>query len=166
MSEKYADATLSPCGKYRHHLVRRVDDKNDKILTFIMLNPSTADATMDDPTIRKCKGFCERLGYSVLSVVNLFDYRATDPKQLKLVSEPCSKHNLGCIRATAIMSDKVICAWGIGGTFGRQNEKILELMAKEKIPAYALDITKDGHPKHPLYIGYDKTPVIFREAQP
>lgn len=149
-----SSAVISECGKYRHNLTRKVSDK-EGLLTFIMLNPSTADAELDDPTIRKCKGFCDRFGYGALQVVNLFDFRATNPDELKKTSYPASKHNMDIIRAAAIMSDKVICAWGTKGIYNRQNEKVLQMLGKENISLYALDITKDGHPKHPLYVPYD-----------
>lgn len=158
-------AVISDCGKYRHHLIRQISEDNPKFLLFIMLNPSTADAEIDDPTIRKCKGFCERLGYGKLVVVNLFDWRATDPNELKKVWEPVSKHNMNIIRASAIMADKVICAWGTKGNFMGQDKAVLKLLEDNNITPYALDITKDGHPKHPLYISYDKKPVLFTKKE-
>lgn len=155
------NALISDCGLYRYTLFRRIDDKNDKCLAFIMLNPSTADATIDDPTIRKCKGFAERMGYSWIHVVNLFAYRATSPKEIKKASNPIGDDNILHIRAAAAMADKIICAWGCSGTYGRQNEKVMELLSGYDL--HALEITKHGHPKHPLYISYDKEPVLFKE---
>lgn len=156
---------ISKCQKFRHYLTRKIDVDNDLVLTFIMLNPSTADEKKDDPTLRKCMGFCERLGYGNLIVVNLFDYRATDPKQLKIVSTPCSEKNMDFVKAASEVADKVICAWGVNGTLYKQNEKVLKVLAKKGIPVHALDITKHGHPKHPLYISYEKTPVFFRKMK-
>lgn len=156
-------AVISPCGKYRYHLSRPLDGYGSKIVTFIMLNPSTADAETDDATIRKLKGFCQRLGYGYLNVVNLFAFRATDPKDLKKASDPMGPENMAYISMVTQQSDDVICAWGTHGIYGRQNEKVLEIM--KDIDLHALEITKDGHPKHPLYISYDKQPILFRSAQ-
>ena len=72
-------AFISPCERYRHALGRHWD--NDKgFVLFIMLNPSTADAQQDDPTIRRCMDFAKRWGFGGIEACNLFDWRATDPK--------------------------------------------------------------------------------------
>lgn len=153
-----SSAIISDCGKYRLKLSRHVkDDLPYNHLLFIMLNPSTADATQDDPTIRKCRGFAERLGFSFFEVVNLFDYRATDPKDLKKAQYPCSEHNLPMILDTARRCEMVICAWGTHGTYRAQNSVVTRMLMP--MPLKALGVTKDGHPRHPLYVPYD-TPLI------
>lgn len=162
---KEAGANISHCTKYRHHLTRRVNSLNDRVLTFIMLNPSKADAEVNDPTIRRCIGFCERLGYGILLVVNLFDYRATNPDELKTVPNPCSEKNMDFIREAAVLSDKVICAWGGDGSYLNQDERVLRMLANEKIALYALDVTKKGNPKHPLYLRGNLEPVIYRSSE-
>ena len=77
-----AGALLSSCGTYRYRLWRYWHTEREPLI-FIMLNPSTADAMQDDPTIRKCIGFAKRLGFGGIEVVNLFAYRATDPRDLR-----------------------------------------------------------------------------------
>lgn len=158
-------ATLSSCGKYRFHLNRDLgaSGEGDKTILFVMLNPSTADASIDDPTIRKLRGFAQRLGYRKISVVNLFAYRATDPKQLKKVADPVGEGNLGYVEMHAELANLIVCAWGTGGTFNQQNEKTLKRLCKFDL--YALEITKGGHPKHPLYVSYEKEPILWKPAQ-
>ena len=132
-------AIISACGKYRHKLSRHVKDGlPHNHLLFIMLNPSTADAMHDDPTIRKCKGFAERLGFSFLEVVNLFDYRATDPKDLKKAAEPCSLHNLPIILEAAKHCELVICAWGTHGTWLQQDQTVTSMLNRSAVPLKAL----------------------------
>src|SRR4051812_49823510 len=86
------NAVISACGAYRYVLTRQVGG-GVRRATFIMLNPSTADASNDDPTIRRCIGFAQRWGCGQLAVLNLFAYRATDPADLKRASEPVGPEN-------------------------------------------------------------------------
>ena len=85
-------AVLSPCGAYRYLLTRRFGP-GKKLATFVMLNPSTADAERDDATIRKCVGFARSWGCAGLQVVNLFAFRATDPTDLRMADDPVGPEN-------------------------------------------------------------------------
>jgi hypothetical protein len=153
-------AIISDCGKYRHKLSRHVrDDLPYNHLLFIMLNPSTADATKDDPTIRKCRGFSERLGFSFFEVVNLFDYRATDPKELREVGEPSSQINDSVILEAARNAEMVICAWGTHGALNSRGSIVSRMLTP--MPLKCLGITKDGHPRHPLYVPYTQELIPF-----
>lgn len=154
-------AVISDCGLYRYQLLRDVGE-DKRCLTFIMLNPSTADAETDDATIRKCIKFCKRMGYGKLQVLNLFALRATDPAALKKARDPVGDKNWEIVRTLVRLSDYVICAWGTHGTFGRQNEKMIEALKHHDL--YCLALTKDGHPKHPLYIRDDAEPIIFKKG--
>jgi hypothetical protein len=104
-------ADLSPCGTYRYLLGRRVGE-GDRTALFMMLNPSTADATEDDPTIRRCTGFARREGCGVLEVVNLFAYRATDPAELRTAPDPVGPANDHHIKAALGRVALVVVAWG------------------------------------------------------
>lgn len=126
-----------------------------------MLNPSTADADKDDSTIRRCKGFAQRFGYGVMLVVNLFDYRATDPKELKKAAMPYSSRNVNHILKAVRRSEKVICAWGTHGAYREGDKKVLKILADKGIRLYALGLTKGGYPKHPLYVPYNSKLVRF-----
>lgn len=86
-------AIISECGKYRYSL-SRIWDENKANVLFIMLNPSTADGDVDDPTIRRCIGFAKSWGYGGIYVGNLFAYRATDPKELLKVENPIGFENI------------------------------------------------------------------------
>src|SRR5262249_40146014 len=106
-------AVFSTDGRYRYLLTRRVGPGR-KSATFIMLNPSTADATADDPTIRKCIGFARRWRCGVLRVVNLFAFRATDPDVLKAAADPVGPENRRWILRSIRRTNRqiVVCAWG------------------------------------------------------
>lgn len=149
------DALISPCGRYRYWLLRRWAD--GPVCVFLMLNPSTADAAVDDPTIRACIEFATRWGYGSILVLNLFALRATDPAELRAAADPVGPDNDTWLRLLNHTSafPLVVAAWGRHGTlFGRQQvvRRVIER------PLKALVINQDGTPKHPLYIRRD-TPL-------
>jgi hypothetical protein len=128
-------------------------------VTFIMLNPSTADATADDPTIRRCVGFAKRLGFETLTVVNLFALRATDPAELSKWIDPVGPENDACIRESCDPNacELVIPAWGAAQRrhFHRVNE-VLRIVTDEcHRKLSVLGTTKFGEPRHPLYLPKD-----------
>src|SRR4051812_4003223 len=115
-------AEISECGKYRYRLWRQWFGfgSEKEVALFIMLNPSTADANQDDPTIRRCAAFANASGYERLEVVNLYAYRATDPDDLfKAAREGqdiVGPHNEQAVREAADRADLIICAWGARGS--------------------------------------------------
>jgi hypothetical protein len=154
----HSGATISDCGKYRYHLWRIWDDELP-ILAFVMLNPSTADAKQDDPTIRKCIGFAKRDGYGGISIRNVFAWRATDPSELTKVDDPFGPKNPITIQEleTIQTPSKIIVAWGNRIYTQHRNHKLhiayrwaagVALMGH----AYCLGINQNGDPKHPLYL--------------
>lgn len=147
-------ATFSDCGRYRYSLTRRWDDGDP--LVFCMLNPSTANAEHDDPTIRKCMGFAERWGYGAIEVVNLFAYRSTSPDVLPTISDPFGLLNAQALATATRKTDRVICGWGAHGTLHGADALVLKWMnfARPGI-TWALNINKSGTPQHPLYVSYD-----------
>ncbi len=147
-------AHISDCGTYRWSL-RRVWDPALPCLGFIMLNPSTADGETDDATIRRCIGQAQRRGYGAIAVVNLFAYRATDPAEMKRAADPVGMFGDNAIIAYAEECETMIAGWGVHGTHAGRDEKVKALFANIGKPLYALRLTKDGHPGHPLYIPYD-----------
>lgn len=152
-------AALSPCGKYRH-LLARTWDSNLPTLAFVMLNPSTADASEDDPTIRKCIGFATRLGYGAIAVVNLSDFRATDPKRLAAAGYPIHNECDSWIRGALNRADDVICAWGrhAAGMQHRVTTVMAIVLDSGHVPK-ALRMNADGSPAHPLMLPYSCTPM-------
>lgn len=127
-----------------------------KTALFIMLNPSTADADLDDATIRRCVSFCKSWGFSRLEVVNLFAFRARDPKDLKRARDPNGPDNFRTIQDAAARATRIICAWGAHGTYMGQDQKVIERLLWE-YPTYALHFTNSGVPGHPLYLPSDAT---------
>jgi hypothetical protein len=146
-------ATLSPCGLYRYELGRRWADEGLRVL-WVMLNPSTADANIDDPTIRRVIDFSQRLGFSALTVVNLYAFRATDPRELNRASDPLGPKNYDYLLANAYLADKIICAWGNPGGRGKP-------IALECLPLWCMGMTKMGAPKHPLYLPAETQPERY-----
>jgi hypothetical protein len=125
----------------------------NKLAAFIGLNPSTADETNDDPTIRRCIGYAKAWGCDGLLMLNLFAFRATDPKMMQAADDPVGPENDAALRQ-ASGAEIVIAAWGVGGTFKGRDKVVREL-----VPALQyLRLTKDGHPAHPLYLPKNLTP--------
>lgn len=148
-------AVISSCGTYRYVLTRRWAD--GPFLVFVMLNPSTADAAKDDPTIRKCIGFAKRYGYSAIAVVNLFALRSTDPSALRTHSAPVGPDNDAWIeQATRDPFSRVLAAWGANAKHHEQRVRDVARIVRR--PMMALSITGDGHPGHPLMLSYDRSP--------
>jgi hypothetical protein len=124
---------------------------------FIGLNPSTADATKDDPTIRRCLGFARSWGFGQLIVANLFAYRSTDPSVLKSVSDPIGPRNNRWLKTLSDEAALTIAAWGMHGTLHRRGELLLPSLKN----AHHLGRTRDGHPRHPLYLSRKAVPIPF-----
>lgn len=144
------DAILSECGTYRYRLDREWNNNLSKI-AFIMLNPSIADADIDDPTIRRCISFAEKLGHGGLVVGNLFALRSTSPKNLYNHVDPVGIGNDIHLISIARSVERVVCAWGTHGKFMHRDNTVREIL-KTFRPLNALKITADGSPGHPLYI--------------
>ena len=155
------DAVLSDCGLYRY-LLRRAWDHDKPRALYVMLNPSTADHEVDDPTIRSCIRLAKSWGYGSFEVVNLFGYRATDPERMLAAVDPVGERNDRIATAAIQRCDIAICAWGAHrATVGR--DKVLINLIKEQRPvAYCLGTTKSGAPKHPLYIKSGTPLTIYR----
>jgi len=144
------ETVLSPDLKYRYCLWRRWGDSNGSYALFVGLNPSTADATIDDPTIRRCKGFSQKWGLTALCMVNLFAFRSTDPNKLYQVQDPVGPLNDRFIITLAKGAGRVVAAWGTRGTFMQRDQAVTAMLNS----VTCLGRTKDGCPKHPLYVPY------------
>ena len=141
-------AIISDCGNYRYQLWRKWDPIKPMAL-FIMLNPSTADANNDDPTIRRCVEFAKSWGYGGVYVGNLYAYRSTDRDVLKKVLDPEGPENQQNIQDMIESCSLVICAWG--NKEGSPPLWLTELCSD----LHYLELSKSGTPKHPLYLpGY------------
>ncbi|MEO1908771.1 MAG: DUF1643 domain-containing protein [Citromicrobium sp.] len=134
---------------------------------FVMLNPSTADGEQDDPTIRRCVAFAKRFGFDRLDVLNLFAWRATSPKDLLAVGperNPVGIENSNAYCDTLDKAGMIVCAWGAHGRHLGQDETALGWIEQHNdrgAPIVALGLTKDGSPRHPLYLRADSEPFPF-----
>lgn len=173
--ELVSDALLSDCGSYRY-LLRRIWEPSTAVCAFVMLNPSTADATQDDPTIRKCMGFAKRWGYGGIVVANAFAYRATDPRELRRVVDPFGPENAEALMGLGrpLLLGRIVVAWGTNCRWGRGRRRVkgdrralLHLQVGHSVrrkKIFALRVTKGGYPEHPLYIPYDVELVPYLEC--
>ena len=152
-------AIISADQKYRYRLARDLGMIGEGACCFVMLNPSTADATQDDPTIRRCIGFARTLGCVRLEVVNLFAYRSTDPDALYGMSKDSAigPENDRHISEVCSVSRIIVCAWGNHGSlFGRADEVLKIIRAQHGAQPMALKINaKSKQPAHPLYLKAD-----------
>lgn len=158
-------ATLDATGRYRYALRRRWALHGDGVC-WIMLNPSTADARQDDPTIRRCVGFSKAWGYGWLVVVNLFATRATDSKELRLRPDFYrSEHealigpeNDDAITRAVAAAKLTVAAWGNHGALYNRGDEVREML---DAPLHHLGFTKQGQPRHPLYVRADAKPELW-----
>ena len=145
-------ATFSPCRTWRYALTRRWLDNTEGV-AFLMLNPSTADAFMLDPTLRRCKSFATAWGYGAMLILNCFALRSTDPRGLKTHPDPVGPDNDAVITEwLGRLSGPVIAAWGVHATYQGRAAQVAELVHAAGRELMCLGTTKDGHPRHPLYV--------------
>ncbi len=153
------EAMISKDGAYRYTL-RRIWGDREKFVTWVMLNPSTADAEKDDPTIRRCIDYSKTWGYGALTVVNLFPLRTPEPKvllaALKDAPEPddVRRINTGVLESETVFNNPglVICAWGVNGGFRNRAKQTVGHLIEMGAQLSTLKLTEDRHPSHPLYL--------------
>ena len=138
---------------YRYSLWRGWSTNHPQI-TFIMLNPSTADDQCDDPTVRRCIGFAQAWEFGSLEVVNLFAYRAICPFELSRVADPIGAENDHFLLQAIKRSACTVAAWGVHGRLLGRSQQVLYLLGSHP-DIHCLGFTKDGHPRHPLYLKGD-----------
>lgn len=152
-------AILSDDGRYRYLLTRTWAEAPLTCL-FVMLNPSTADADIDDPTIRRCIKYAQDWGYASLSVVNLFAYRATDPVAMLAADDPIGPDNDAHIAAAVAAASLIVCGWGNNAPIGRSTDVLKIVRSLGKTPK-GLKFTNRGEPSHPLYLRASLKPMEF-----
>lgn len=168
MSER--KTIFSPDRKYRYVLWREWADDlfqnrtKEGYVMFIGLNPSTADETTDDPTIRKCKGFAKRWGYLAMCMTNLFAYRATKPRDMFAAADDwipiTGADNDKWLREISDGANVVVAAWGTKGHAFYRDDAVMEILGTG---VQCLRRTNDGHPEHPLYVPYETQLVDYNE---
>jgi hypothetical protein len=156
-------ATFSPDGAYRYTLTRWWNPDSPQI-AWIMLNPSTANGSENDPTLRRVIDFSKRWGYGGLVVVNLFALVATDPEILATHPDPIGPANDAALfGATGGLT--AVAAWGasVPAKWRHRPRAIRLQLAQRRTPLYHLGLTKDGHPRHPLYLPATTAPTLWTE---
>lgn len=147
-------AVLSDDRVYRYLLIRQWDyfNKTRGLVAFVGLNPSTADETEDDPTVRRCIGYARDWGFGGLAMLNIFAFRATDPRIMEAHHQPVGPENDAWLeRWTAgSAADLVVACWGTHGALHDRGLAVRSLL--HDLPLRVFGVTKDGHPKHPLYL--------------
>jgi len=157
-------AIISDCGQYRYQLNRAAHDRYTTCgpALFIMLNPSTADAALDDPTIRRCRGFAKSWDCAGIIVANLYALRATNPAELWVHADPVGPDNEMHLAALIREHDTIVCAWGANAKRDRVAQ-VRKMFHRNSRPM-CLGMTKAGAPRHPLYVRGDKPLIDWKGA--
>jgi hypothetical protein len=151
-------AFFSECRAYRYALWRDWDWQGyAHRVAFIGLNPSTADETQDDPTIRRCIGFAKAWGFGGLVMLNAYAFRATDPKNMRKAADPIGPANDEKLAYYATQVGCIVAAWG-GHCSPSRERRVVDVVRQ---PVFCLGVTKDGRPKHPLYLPASAARVPF-----
>lgn len=150
-------AAYSDCERYRYALTRVWDGAGGKV-AFVMLNPSTATEIQNDPTVERCERRARTLGFGGFRVTNIFAWRDTDPRRMRVATDPVGPHNDESILDAAAWADQIICAWGTHGAHLARGPQVQSMLRQTGRPLFHLGLSKAGHPKHPLYIAYSETP--------
>lgn len=150
---------LSPCRMYRYRLWREWNQGNGYVM-IVGLNPSTADETKDDNTIRKCVKFAKTWGYQALCMTNLFAFRATQPSDMIAAPEPIGAENNQHLLEIAQDAGLILVAWGAMGGYMHRDRQVIELLKGKSLKC--LGLTQGGLPKHPLYIPDAQLPFDFQ----
>lgn len=157
------DARFSADGRYRYTLTR-VWDPQTPLVAWIGLNPSTADATRNDPTVRRVIDFSRRWGYGGCVMLNLFAYRSTDPRALLTAVAPIGPDNPRTLREETA-GRAVVAAWGASVPDAwRLHEAHVAGWLRATCAVYILGRTASGAPRHPLYCAASTEPVRWRRA--
>jgi hypothetical protein len=156
---------FSPCRRYRYTLWREWDDlfaaRREDYLMVIGLNPSTADETQDDPTIRRCIDFAKRWGFGALCMTNLFAWRDTKPERMRVAPEPIGPMNDQWLSRCAVGAGMILAAWGNHGSFKARGDQVTHRLSMIGAQVHCLGTNADGSPKHPLYIKGKTVPLPY-----
>jgi hypothetical protein len=155
---------FSSCRRYRYTLTHDIHDlfgapASHGYVAWIGLNPSRADESRLDPTLWRVRAYTSRLGFRAFKMLNLFAYRATDPRILKKAVDPVGPDNDYYLLEVCRQAALVVCCWGVEGEYRGRDRQVIGLL--RDIPLHALALTKMGHPRHPLYLRGTCRPVPF-----
>jgi hypothetical protein len=150
-------AVFDATGAYRYSLTREWDTAGTRVC-FVLLNPSAADAAADDPTVRRCIGFARDWGFGALEVVNLFAFRTAFPAALRRADDPVGSENDLHLAKAVARAERTVVGWGVHGGF-RDRAAIVSRLLES---ALCFGRTRDGHPRHPLYLPRTAATVEYR----
>lgn len=159
------DAVISDCQKFRYQLTRIWDRTRPKLM-IVGLNCSTADTRKNDPTVRREILFAMDMKFGSLYKANLFAFRTPNPKEMKAALDPVGPENNSWIARMAAEADKVVVAWGTHGSFGGRDRAVEEILKMIGKPLWCFGITKNGFPKHPLYLPSETRLVAWNGIAP
>ena len=146
--------------RYRYSLTRCWNPTGPRVM-FLMLNPSTATESQNDPTVERCERRARALGFGSFCVTNIFAWRDTDPALMRAATDPIGPLNDQYIVQNALSHDQIVCAWGAHGNHLGRSTQVRALISSVNRPLYHLGKTKSGEPRHPLYISYSQQPVLW-----
>lgn len=160
-AEVTSEAIYSECEAYRYKLSRRWGSGG--IVNFVMLNPSVANELRNDPTVERCERRARQLGFGAFSVTNIFAWRDTDPFAMRRAAEPVGPKNDTILLTAAQEADQVIAAWGTHGAHRGRGPEVASWFQAHQIPLFHLGLSKERHPRHPLYIPYTRQPEVWKD---
>jgi hypothetical protein len=156
-------ARIDSTGRYRYTLWRGWDPGRPRV-AFVMLNPSTAGAERDDPTLRRCIRFAHDWGFGSVEVVNLFALRSRSPRSLRRAADPVGPENDRHLLETAARARRIVAAWGVHGALGARDRAVTRILGARR-RLHCLGTTAAGHPRHPLYLPVDTPLVPYRPGE-
>lgn len=149
---------FSPDRRHRYSLIHRWDPLfGDRLILWIGLNPSTADESQLDPTLTRIRTFSQREGFDGFWMANLFGLRTPYPKEMMSAPDPVGPGNDASLLAAADRCEKIVAAWGVSGVYQERADAVVRLFAGREL--WCLGTTRDGHPRHPLYVA-GKQPLV------
>lgn len=134
-------------------------DTEERAIVWIGLNPSTADENKLDPTLRRIRGYSKAWGYNTFYMLNIFAFRATNPRDMRQTPDPIGPDNDQWMLEMVDKTDRIMCAWGRHGMFQNRQDAVITRLKDRNL--YYLEKTHDGIPKHPLYLKADLLPKPF-----
>lgn len=157
-----SEAIYSDCEAYRYRLTRRWSD--GEMLNFIMLNPSVADEMRNDPTVERCERRARQLGFGAFVVTNIFAWRDTDPFAMRRAKAPVGPENNTVLVEATRDSSQIIAAWGTHGKHRERGSEVADMLRSEGVLLHHLGLSKEGHPRHPLYVPYAQRPMLWERT--
>ncbi|MFY0595386.1 MAG: DUF1643 domain-containing protein [Cognatishimia sp.] len=156
-----SEALYSDCETYRYALTRVWDVESPRLL-YIMLNPSKATEVQNDATIERCERRARALGFGGFRAVNIFALRETHPHKMRKHPAPEGPDNQRILQASCDWADTILAAWGVHGAHLEQGPNTHQVLATAGYTLSHFGLTKEGHPRHPLYVPYAQQPELWR----